>query len=415
MKPIRGVINLPGDKSISHRALMLASLTDGECIIHNISTGIDVESTRKCLEQCGIPSSKDDSTVKISGGIFRMPKTALNCGNSGTSVRLLTGLLAGQGISAKFIGDRSLSKRPMDRVIDPLTQMGIHFKSEDGCLPISMLYKPMHGIKYSSLIASAQVKSAVLLAGLGAMGKTVVYEKIKTRDHTEIMLLEIGAQITVTDKISINKMITPFQTFELTVPGDPSSAAFFAALAAMIPNSDITIKNILANPTRTGFYTIMENMGAGIEWKNMRKECGELIGDIHIYSQPLTGIDITGEMIPSIIDELPAIAVLASQADSPTTVSGAEELRVKESDRINAICHNLSKMGCEVIERQDGFIVIPGNTLHNTNIQTFSDHRIAMAFSIAGHITSENNILDDKNCINISFPEFNEILATLLL
>ena len=198
------------------------------------------------------------------------------------------------------------------------------------------------------------------------------------------------------------------------VPGDPSSAAFFGAAAAMIPNSDLTIKNILANPTRIGFFSVLEKMGGGFELKNMHKECGEWVGDIHIYSQPLNGIDITREIVPSIIDELPIIAVLASQADSPTTVSGAEELRVKESDRINAICVNLSNMGCEVIERQDGFIINPGNRLYHTNIKTFNDHRIAMAFTIAGLLTPERNILDDENCINISFPEFNKILDMLL-
>ena len=408
--PIKGIINLPGDKSISHRALMLASLAEGECVIHNLSTGDDVETTRNCLSQCGILSSNDGETVRISGGSFMNPKTPLNCGNSGTSVRLLVGLLAGQGISAQFTGDSSLSKRPMNRIIDPLTQMGVHFKSNDACLPISMSLNNLNSITYSPPVASAQVKSAILLVGLGIEGETIVHETIKTRDHTEIMLTEIGANLTVGEKISIRKLDKPLQKFELTVPGDPSSAAFFGAAAAMIPNSDITIKNILANPTRIGFFSILEKMGAGLEYNNMRKECGEWVGDIHIYSQPLNGIDITREIVPSIIDELPIIAVLASQADSPTTVCGAEELRVKESDRINAICLNLSSMGCEVIEKQDGFIIIPGNRISQTRIKTFNDHRIAMAFTIAGLLTHERNILDNESCINISFPEFNTIL-----
>ena len=408
--PIKGIINLPGDKSISHRALMLASLTDGECVIHNLSTGDDVETTRNCLSQCGILSSRDGETVRISGGSFRTPKSALNCGNSGTSVRLLAGLLAGQGISAEFAGDSSLSKRPMNRIIDPLTQMGVHFKSNDGYLPISMLSNNLNSITYSLPVASAQVKSAILLGGLGIEGETVVHEAIKTRDHTEIMLSEMGAHLKVGKRISIRKLDTPLKKFELTVPGDPSSAAFFGAAAAMLPNSDITIKNILANPTRIGFFSVLEKMGAGFEFKNLRKECGELVGDIHIYNQPLNGIDITRDVVPSIIDEIPIIAILASQADSPTTVSGAEELRVKESDRINAICINLSNMGCEVIEKQDGFIIIPGSTMSHTNIKTFSDHRIAMAFTIAGLLTHDKNTLDNESCIDISFPEFNTIL-----
>ena len=410
--PIRGLINIPGDKSISHRALMLASLTSGECIVHNLSTGKDVESTRHCLSQCGILSTKSNGSVRIKGGTFISPKAALNCGNSGTTIRLLAGLLAGQGISSEFNGDMSLSKRPMNRIIDPLTQMGVHFKSDNGCLPITMTVNTLSAISYCLPIASAQVKSAILMAGLGAEGKTVISEKIKTRDHTEIMLNEMGVDILVNDNIIIKKLNHPLEAFELTIPGDPSSAAFFAVLAAILPNSDITIKNIIANPTRTGIFRILEKMGAGVMWKNNRIEYGELVGDIHIYSKPLNGIDITEEIVPSVIDELPIIAILASQADSPTRISGAAELRVKESDRITAICSNLSKMGCEIIEKQDGFIINPVNSMHNTNINTYGDHRIAMAFTIAGYITPQKNLLDDQNCINISFPEFNSILES---
>ena len=412
--PISGIINLPGDKSISHRALMLASLTDSECVIHNISTGEDVETTRNCLSQCGITSRKEGTTIHIEGGPFKTPSKALDCGNSGTSVRLLAGLLAGRGIVALFEGDESLSKRPMKRIIDPLRDLGVEINSNNNCLPLKINPQTLIGITYIPPVASAQVKSSILLAGLGAEGETVVREDIKTRDHTEVMLMELGAQIAVTEKIVVQRLQNPLITFKITVPGDPSSAAFFGAAAAMLPNSDITINNILANPTRIGFFSILEKMGAGFEMKNMHKECGEWVGDIHIFNQQLNGIDITEAMVPAIIDELPIIAVLASQADSPTTVSGAQELRVKESDRINAICLNLSNMGCEVIERQDGFIINPGNSLHNTNIKTFGDHRIAMAFTIAGLLTPERNILDDENCINISFPEFNKMLDMLL-
>ena len=412
--PIKGIINLPGDKSISHRALMLASLTDGECLIHNLSTGEDVETTRNCLFQCGIKSSKEGTTVRIKGGPFKTPEKALDCGNSGTSVRLLAGLLAGRGISAVFKGDESLSKRPMKRIIAPLREFGVEIESRNECLPLKIIPHILTGITYTSPVASAQVKSSILLAGLGAVGATTVLEDVKTRDHTELMLMELGAQIAVTEKILIQSLQNPLNTFEMTIPGDPSSAAFFGAAAAMLPNSDITINNILANPTRIGFFSVLEKMGAGFELMNMRKECGEWVGDIHIFSQPLNGIDITKEMVPSIIDELPIIAVLASQADSPTTVRGAEELRVKESDRINAICLNLANMGCEVIERKDGFIINPVNSLLHTSIKTFGDHRIAMAFIIAGLLTPERNILDDEQCINISFPGFNTILDRIL-
>ncbi len=411
--PISGVISLPGDKSISHRALMLGSLTKGECVIHNISTGDDVESTRKCLADCGIKSKKYGNTVELKGGDFETPKMPLNCGNSGTTVRLLSGLLSGKGVSAKFTGDQSLSKRPMNRIIEPLNKMGVCIESQDGHLPMSLTPKNISGIFYSMPISSAQVKSCIILAGLGAYGETKVHEEIKSRDHTELMLKELGAEIRTDDMIAVKPLKKSLDVFEITVPGDPSSAAFFAAAAAMIPNSDLTIKNVLANTTRIGFFSILKKMGAGVEWENMSEQGGEWVGDVNITSQPLNGLDIMGDLIPTIIDEIPIIAVLATQADSPTIVEDAAELRVKESDRINGICQNLRSMGAEIIEKQDGFIINPVTKLHHTKIKTFGDHRIAMAFTIAGLLTSENNILDDEICINISFPEFSDILRQI--
>ena len=408
---ISGEISLPGDKSISHRSLMFASLTNGECIIHNISTGEDVESTRKCLAQCGIESRKEGNIVYIKGGEFSNPKLPLDCGNSGTTIRLLAGLVAGQGVTAEFIGDDSLSKRPMSRIIDPLSEMGLEIESINGYLPLKITPRTIKGISFVPPVASAQVKSCVMLAGLGAIGQTLIDENVKTRDHSEIILKELGAPISSNGTISINPLSKPLAPFEITVPGDPSSAAFFAASAALIPNSSITIKNVLANPTRIGFFQVLKKMGGGVEWQNMRKEFGESIGDLHVFWAPLNGIDITSEMVPSVIDELPIIAVLSTQADSPTTVFGAEELRVKECDRIKAVCENLSAMGGEVIEKKDGFIINQSNTLFDTNIKTYSDHRIAMAFTIAGLLTPQRNKLDDEDCINISFPEFNEILT----
>ena len=408
--PIRGIINLPGDKSISHRALMLASLTDGECIINNISTGEDVESTRKCLAQCGIESHKEGSTVCINGGVFSDPSEPLDCGNSGTTIRLLAGLLAGQRVRAEFIGDESLTKRPMNRIISPLSKMGVGIESNKGSLPLKINPVKVNGISFIPPVASAQVKSCVILAALGAEGETVIEEKIKTRDHSEIMLTELGAPLSSNCNVKVHRLESFLRPFEITVPGDPSSSAFFAAAAALIPNSSITINNVLGNPTRIGFFQLLKKMGTGVEWQNMRKECGEWVGDVHIYSQPLNGIDITSEMVPSVIDEIPIIAILATQADSPSTVSGAEELRVKECDRIKAVCENLSAMGGEVIEKKDGFIINQSDSLFSTNIKTYGDHRIAMTFTIAGLLTSERNKLDDENCINISFPEFNSIL-----
>jgi len=411
---IKGEISLPGDKSISHRALMFASLTDGECVIHNISTGEDVESTRKCLAECGIQSVKSGNTVRIKGGVFSNPGKPLNCGNSGTTLRLLAGLLAGKRITAEFTGDDSLAKRPMSRIIDPLTEMGVVIDSINGHIPFTIKPKELNGISFVPSVASAQVKSCIMLAGLGAIGQTVIDENVKTRDHSEIISKELGAPVSSNGTISINPLSRPLQPFEINVPGDPSSAAFFAAAAALIPNSSITIKNVLANPTRIGFFQVLKKMGGGVEWQNMRKECGESVGDVHVFWEPLYGIDITSEMIPSVIDELPIIAVLATQADGPTTVSGAEELRVKECDRIRAVCENLLAMGGEVIEKKDGFIINQCNTLYNTNIKTYSDHRIAMSFTVAGLLTDARNTLDDEDCINISFPEFLKVLTQVM-
>ncbi|MBC8312334.1 MAG: 3-phosphoshikimate 1-carboxyvinyltransferase [Candidatus Marinimicrobia bacterium] len=413
--PIRGSISLPGDKSISHRGLMLAALADGECVIHNLSTGEDVESTRNCLLNCGVLSRKENGVVYISGGEFKNPDSPLDCGNSGTTTRLISGLLAGQGVSAQLVGDASLSSRPMGRIIVPLTEMGAEILSTDGKLPLTISSRSLNGSEYTLPVASAQVKSSIILAALGAVGKTKIIEPVKTRDHSEIMLESLGAEISVKkNEIMILPLKDKLNSFELTVPGDPSSAAFFAAAAAMIPNSDLTIRNISANPTRIGFFHALEQMGGGVIWKNLHHECGELVGDVQIYYQPLHGISIFENQIPSLIDELPIIAVLASTADSPTVVEGAEELRVKETDRINAICKNLSAMGVEVIEKKDGFIIDAPNILQSASIESFNDHRIAMAFTIAGLNAGSYNKIDNMDCVNISFPEFLETLKSII-
>ena len=413
--PIRGSIILPGDKSISHRVIMLAGLTDGECIIHNLSTGRDVESTRFCLYNCGIKSRKKNEVTYISGGEFENPISPLDCGNSGTTTRLISGLLSGQGVTGKLIGDVSLSARPMGRVILPLTEMGAEISSTNGKLPLSIFSRKLKGIEYTLPVASAQVKSCIILATLGAMSETKIIDPFKTRDHSEIILKSLGANILVDkNEILISPLNGKLNSFELTVPGDPSSAAFFAAATAMIPNSDLIIKKISANPTRLGFFNVLEKMGGGIEWKNLHRECGELVGDVHIYFQPLHGISLKKEDIPSIIDELPILAVLASTADGPTIIEGAGELRVKETDRIHAICTNLLSMGVNVVEKKDGFIIDAPNILQSTNIKSFGDHRIAMAFTIAGLSAGSYNQIDDMDCVNISFPEFSETLKSII-
>ena len=411
---ILGQLEFPGDKSISHRAVMLAALTNGDCIIKNISTADDVESTQQCLHACGIISKKSGSTITITGGTLKLPDHPLDCGNSGTTARLLTGLLAGQGISATLKGDQSLSQRPMDRIIRPLKLMGVAIDSDHGHLPIKLKLNSISGIEYTLPVASAQVKSSILLAGLGAREPTTVIEKTKTRDHTEIMLKNLGADLHIKDDhLTVSRLKSPLKPFCMTVPGDPSTAAFFAAGAALLNDSELILKRVLANPTRNAFYDTLQQMGAGIERLNLYEECGELVSDLKITHQPLKSITISGADIPRIIDELPILAVLATQAEGTTIVNNAEELRVKESDRIKAICTNLNRMGASITELEDGFIITGPTPLHGNLVTTFNDHRIAMAFSIAGLISQGSTQIDNIDCIRISCPEFEDLLGTV--
>jgi len=404
-------LKFPGDKSISHRALMFAALANGKSIIHNLSTGADVESTRKCLADCGIRSEKDGNSVAVFGGTLRKPEKPLDAGNSGTTARLLTGLLIGQGISAEIIGDKSLSARPMNRIVEPLAKMGAKIESNNGKLPLRFEKFLLHGIVFSPEIASAQVKSAVLFVALGADGKTTIRESFKSRDHTEILLKKLGAEIEISKNlISLEPTKTQFRPFEMTIPGDPSTAAFFAATGVLIQKKEIVLKNVLANPTRIGFFAALEKMGDGIEYLNQREIFGEFVCDMKISCKPLKAIQTRKSDVPRLIDELPIFAVLATQAEGKTTVRGAEELRKKETDRIHAIVVNLRKMGAEIEEFDDGFAIIGKQKLHGAEIQTFDDHRIAMAFTIAGLIADGDVILDNPDCVKISCPEFFKML-----
>ena len=411
---IKGTLTFSGDKSISHRALMFSALADGESRISNLSTGADVQSTRKCLEACGVEIKDEGNEVIVNGGKLSDPIDSLDCGNSGTTTRLLLGLMAGQGINATFIGDDSLSSRPMNRIMDPLYQMGLKSESNDGKLPITIRKSDLNGIRYKSPVASAQVKSAVFLAALGASGKTSFKEPILSRDHTEKMLHGLGANISIDGlTATISNLTSPLSNFEISVPGDPSTAAFFAASAALVPNSEIVLNRVLANPLRTGLFAALERMGAGIECLDQWDEAGELIGNLKICHQSLKGIIIDENDVPGLIDELPIIAILATQANGRTEVCGAEELRVKECDRIHALCKNLKKMGADIEELQDGFIIHGPTPLKGADIETFHDHRIAMAFTIAGLVTNGDVVLDHPECASISFPEFYDVLENL--
>jgi 3-phosphoshikimate 1-carboxyvinyltransferase len=393
---------------------MFAALADGESRISNLSTGTDVQSTRECLEACGIDIRDDGDDVVVTGGKFADPKQPLDCGNSGTSTRLLLGLLAGQGVNATFIGDESLSSRPMNRILDPLSQMGLKSKSNNGKLPITIYKSDLTGIEYDSPVASAQVKSAVLLAGFGASGETSVTEPILSRDHTEKMLKGLGGNISTHGlTTTISPLTSPLLSFDLTVPGDPSTAAFFAAASSIVPNSEIILNRVLRNPTRIGFYGALQKMGAGMDCQEQWEDAGETIGNLKVFQQPLNAITITKDDVPGLVDELPIIAILATQAKGKTEVRGAEELRVKECDRIHAICKNLKIIGANIEELEDGFIIHGPTQLKGGEIETFHDHRIAMAFTIAGLVSDGDIILDYPECASISYPEFYDELERL--
>lgn len=412
---LTGELSFPGDKSISHRALMLAALSEGKCTIKNLSTGKDVESTHQCLLSCSIESQLDNGKIRITGKPLQNPSQILDCGNSGTTARLLAGLLAGQKVTATLEGDHSLSSRPMNRIIDPLSKMGADVDSSDGYLPLNLIPRPLHGIQYTPPISSAQVKSAVILAGLGAEGETTLIEPIKTRDHTERMLKTLGGSITLQgSRITVSPLQQPLETFELTIPGDPSTAAYFAAAATLIPNSELRLINLLANPTRTGFFTVLEKMGASIEILSKNPNGGEEVHNLKISPGALTGITLSPEQIPTIIDELPILAIVATQAEGRTVVTGASELRVKECDRLQAICKNLHRMGAKITELLDGFVITGPTSLHQARISTYNDHRIAMAFTIASLIADGPVTIDNSTCMEISCPDFKTMLQAII-
>ena len=413
---IQGQIDLPGDKSISHRALMIASLSTKTSTIKNLASGKDVKSTEDCLKECNISISGNTNIEKIiTGYTFQDPKSELDCGNSGTTIRLLSGLLASRNIKATLIGDESLSKRPMGRIIRPLLKMNLSIIAKNNKTPIKIEKSDIKSIDHHSDISSAQVKSAVLFAGLGATNKTTYQEPFLSRDHTEIMLKSVGANIEIYDnKISIVNMSQPLFPLNMRVPADPSTAAFFAGAVSILPQSEITLKNLLTNPTRFEFFNVIKLMGVDVDVLSKNFEGGESVSDISIKNKRLKSISIEKSKIPSLIDEIPILAIIATQAEGKTIIRGAEELRVKESDRIESIIFNLRNMGAIVEEFNDGFSIEGPTKLNGTGIRTFGDHRIAMAFTIAGLVADGETKLDNYKCIDISFPEFFATLKDII-
>lgn len=408
---LRGELQFPGDKSLSHRVLIVGALAHGKSSFTNCATGLDVKSTAVCLGQCGIELDLRCSVGTVTGGKFKNPLTALHCGNSGTTARLLTGLLAGQHIQAELIGDDSLSGRPMGRVLHPLRLMGADVHAANRKLPLMIRSAALKGISYTLPVPSAQVKSAIMLAGLGAEGQTAISSPLPSRDHTEIMLKQSGANIELRQhKILLSPGTDELEPFRMELPGDPSTASFFAAAAAVLPGSELFFKKILANPSRIGFFEILRKMNAGLEWLELREERGEKVGDLRVHSGTLQGVEIGAAEIPALIDELPILAVLATQAVGKMVVTGAGELRVKETDRIRAICENLKKIGGDIEELPDGFIINGPSRLHGGEIKTYGDHRIAMAFSVADLLSDGAVRLDDATCVDISCPEFYQLI-----
>lgn len=416
--PITGEIEVPGDKSISHRAIMLGSLAKGTTVITNFLNGEDCLRTVEAFRALGVEIEQQGTTITIqSNGMneLKEPTSPLYFGNSGTTARLMLGILSGLPFFTTIYGDPYLTQRPMDRVTNPLQKMGVTLdgRSKKRFLPISIRGGNLTGIHYELPVKSAQVKSAILLAGLFANGETTVVEKTKTRDHTENLLTAFGADIKRTNnEITItNKQ--PLVATDVFVPGDISSAAFLLVAAAIVPNSELTIKKVGLNETRTGIIDVLQAMGASCEITNVQRLNGEVYGDIHIRYQELTGTTIAGDIIPRLIDELPIIALLATQAEGKTIIRDAEELRVKETDRIAAVVDVLSTLGANIEATKDGMIIQGKTPLTGGDISAYHDHRIAMMGVVASLIAKGPVTLDDDSSIAISYPTFFEDLSAI--
>ena len=418
--PLRGELKIPGDKSISHRAVMFASLAKGITKITNFLQGADCLSTISCFQKLGITIENKQDTVFVHGkGLHGLsaPTQILDCGNSGTTIRLMSGILSGQSFSSILTGDDSIQKRPMKRIMDPLSRMGANIQSrlENGCAPLEIQGSRLHGIHYHSPIASAQVKSALLLAGLYAASPTTVTEPYVSRNHSEIMLSSFGAKIG-TEDTTVNIQPNPtLEAIDIQVPGDISSAAYFIAAALLVPGSEVLLRNVGINPTRAGILEVALKMGGKISLLNQRLQGGEKIADLLIQSSQLQGITIEKGLIPTLIDEIPIIAIMAACAKGTTVIRDASELKVKESDRIQVMTNNMKTMGADVEATQDGMIIHGGSSLHGAVINTMKDHRIAMSFTIASLLIDEDVTILNQECVNISFPNFYEQLHSLLI
>ena len=418
-KGLKGTIRVPGDKSISHRSIIFGSLAKGETKVYDILRGEDVLSTIQVCRDLGVSIQDNGDVIRIQGvGLqgLQAPTAPLDMGNSGTSIRLISGVLAGQDFAVTMVGDDSLSKRPMDRVAIPLRQMGVEIagQGERDCPPLhekgTHKLQPIH---YRLPVASAQVKSALIFAALQAEGESTIIEKEKTRDHTEDMIRQFGGEIQVDGKTIRIQGGQEFQGQEVIVPGDISSAAFWLVAGLILPDSVIKIENVGINQTRTGILDVIQEMGGDLTIDDRDEKA--VSASLTVKTSSLKGIRIDGELIPRLIDELPIIALLATQANGQTVIADAEELRVKETDRIQVVADSLNAMGANVLPTEDGMIITGPTPLHGADLETFGDHRIGMMAAIAALLVSEGNVmLDRAEAINTSYPSFFEDLETLL-
>ena len=418
-KGLRGTIRVPGDKSISHRSIIFGSLATGETKVYDILRGEDVLSTIQVFRDLGVSIQDDGDVIRIQGVGFQglqVPTAPLDMGNSGTSIRLISGVLAGQDFSVTMVGDDSLSKRPMDRVAIPLRQMGVEIagQGERDCPPLHEKGTPqLQPIHYRLPVASAQVKSALIFAALQAEGESTIIEKEKTRDHTEDMIRQFGGEIQVDGKTIRIQGGQEFQGQEVIVPGDISSAAFWLVAGLILPDSVIKIENVGINQTRTGILDVIQEMGGELTIEDRHEKA--VSASLTVKTSSLKGIRIDGELIPRLIDELPIIALLATQANGQTVIADAEELRVKETDRIQVVADSLNAMGANVVPTEDGMIITGPTPLHGADLETFGDHRIGMMAAIAALLVRDGNVvLDRAEAINTSYPSFFEDLETLL-
>ena len=404
----QGTLQLPGDKSISHRAIMLSAIADGESCVKNLNDGADLQSTINILKDCGALIEQRNEKIIINGRKLHSPKTELDCGNSGTTTRLIAGLLSSQKLIFTLIGDESLSQRPMNRIIQPLKKMGCKMSSSKGLLPLYVdASNGISAIDYDMEIASAQVKSSILFSALGGNNVSSINEVIPTRNHSEIMLKNMGASIeTQGTKIFVHPLESKLKAIDISVPSDPSSSAFFAGLAVISNNSKLKLTNVLLNESRIGFVEVLRRMNCLIIQSNESIHNGEKVGDLTFSSSSIKAVEVEPEIIPSIIDEIPILAVVAAFSSGVTVFKNVEELKYKECDRLGAIIHNLQAFGIKAYENNNNLYVEGGKVKKMSQITTFDDHRIAMAFTILSLAAFKKYDLDNAKCVDISLPNF---------